>query len=432
MGAGQRELSRELLERVRAALRATSAPLTRDLVYVPDGAEPSSVSDEASLADALGARPVTGTAGRCWLVERSSRLDELTRVGHPEGDERAREALALLVGTPLGRGPLVLLDLETTGLSGGAGTVAFVVGFGLFDEAGLRTRQLVLPRLACERALLEIAADTLAAAGTLVSYNGKAFDVPLLELRYRFQRLPVPWQGAAHLDLLPAARRFWGQGACSLVALEERLLGRLRPDDVPGREIPGCYFRYLRSGDLAALQAVVDHNRRDLYSLASLMLRLVQLVSLGPGGCRRLRECFALGRLFEGREQWARAEACYRSAARWSWIDEEADRLRPEAWARLARCYRRLGRPDEALAAWRGVLEQRAVPARLAYEAQRALAVHFEHRVGDIEAARRSAEQALRYAQTPGQRDELRLRLSRLEAKRARRWLVPPPRDVHS
>src|SRR5437762_136703 len=282
----------------------------------------------ADLERILGGRWQDHANGACFVVER--RTDPPTMHGSaPVGELAARldgaaaEAPLIAGGAPA-RPPFLFFDLETTGLSGGAGTYAFLVGFGSFDEErGFVTRQYVLLRFADERALLTTVGGELERAGAIVSFNGKSFDAPVLEMRYLFHRLE--WAGAClpHVDVLRPARRFWGNGggrgpraeheSCSLVALERQVLGAGRVGDIPGFEIPARYFQFVRSGDARPLAAVLEHIRLDLLSLAALTSRLLRVTRGGPDAARDAREALALGRVYgrAGRED--RAREAYRA-----------------------------------------------------------------------------------------------------------------------
>jgi uncharacterized protein YprB with RNaseH-like and TPR domain len=167
---------------------------------------------------------------------------------------------------------MLLVDTETTGLSGGTGTLPFLVGVAGFEHGRLRVSQYLLRRPGEERPILGALAERWAAASCIVTYNGKSFDWPLLRCRYVMNRLPVP-QPRPHLDLLHCARRVLRHHASGarLVALEESLLGHVRSDDIPGEQIPERYFRYLRCGDGALLSAVLEHNVHDVLLLAALL-----------------------------------------------------------------------------------------------------------------------------------------------------------------
>jgi uncharacterized protein len=176
-------------------------------------------------------------------------------------------------GTDLSR--MLILDTETTGLAGGAGTVPFLIGLGLFDGGVLKVEQLFLRNFGAEAPLLHHLAERIAGASLLVTYNGKAFDWPLLRARFILNRVPLP-AAPPHLDLLHCARRLWKGRLPSvrLTEVEAALLGMTREDDVPGAEIPALYLRYLRGGDPRALAPVLTHNENDVVALAALLWRM--------------------------------------------------------------------------------------------------------------------------------------------------------------
>lgn len=169
---------------------------------------------------------------------------------------------------------VAFLDTETTGLAGGAGTVAFLVGIARWVPGrGFRVAQLFLEELDREAALLEALAEELAGVRCLVTYNGRCYDGPLLENRHVLNRRPWPLAEAAHLDLLHPARTLWRRGHpdCRLATLEAGVLGHRRVGDIPGAEIPALYHGYLRRGADERLASVFRHNRDDLLSLAGLL-----------------------------------------------------------------------------------------------------------------------------------------------------------------
>jgi uncharacterized protein YprB with RNaseH-like and TPR domain len=174
--------------------------------------------------------------------------------------------------------PLRLLhfDTETTGLAGGTGTRAFMIGAADWRDGGLRLRQLYITTMAAESSMLECFASWLAPDSTLVSYNGRCYDAPLLATRYRLARMANPLAGLAHADLLfPVRRRFRGSWEnCRLATVERRWLGVLREDDLPGSEAPRAWLDYLRGGSARDLRRVLAHNDRDLVSLGELCLKL--------------------------------------------------------------------------------------------------------------------------------------------------------------
>jgi tetratricopeptide (TPR) repeat protein len=266
-------------------------------------------------------------------------------------------------------------------------------------------------------------------ASLLVTYNGRTFDLPLMETRWAFHRTAAPTDDLPHFDMLPPARRLWGRRglrgdneasdtsetmSCSLSALERSVLGFHRMGDVPGFEIPARYFHFLRTGDGAAVMGVLDHNRHDLLSLAGVMARALQLAEDGPDGCRDEAERLALGRVYERAGDRVRAFASFDMAARG--LDRD---VRRHALARLATMFARDDRHDEAAAAWRGVLDlarPRASLSALDRRAVEALAIHHEHRARDLSSARQFAEQ-LNAAASGRARQHAAHRLGRIDRK---------------
>ena len=194
------------------------------------------------------------------------------------------------------------------------------------SRTGSASGSIFLPAYQHERHQLAEVEALIGTSAGLVSYNGKSFDVPVLETRYQFNRLTPPFGGVSHVDMVHPARRFWrGVGAspgawpesdsCRLSVLERTLFGVRRIGDVPGHEIPGRYFAFMRSGDASPLEPVLEHNRLDLISLAALTARAVRLLAGAPGSSTSARESLGAGRLLERADRLEDAESCYRDAA---------------------------------------------------------------------------------------------------------------------
>jgi uncharacterized protein YprB with RNaseH-like and TPR domain len=317
----------------------------------------------------------------------------------------------------------VFFDTETTGLSGGAGTLAFLTGCGWFEPEGFRVRQWLLLSQAGEPAMLAALGRVVGGTTLLVSYNGRSFDVPLMNMRWAFHRQQNPFDDVPHFDMLPTARRLWRQregafddadSSCSLSTLERDVLGFHRDGDVPGFEIPSRYFHFLRTGDASALTGVLDHHRHDIVSLAVLMSHALRIAEHGPDMCRDDYELVALGRLYERASQADRALEAFGRAS------ESADRyVRAQAFSRLGVMHRRDGKHDDAARAWKGVLEEasgRRSLFPLERAATEALAIHHEHRAQDLDEAKRYAETMK--AQSSGRAaSDAAHRLARLERK---------------
>ena len=270
------------LSRIREILRSG-----RTRRVAPSGPVPGGVPiNLAEVAERLGGEVCENAGGRYVLV-RSRHDGRQVYVGSPIADALDGEGLRVLgslAREPAAEGPVLFVDLETTGLSGGAGTVAFLIGVGFFGEGDFHLNQYVLPSLGAERAQLVAVGELIRASRALVTFNGKSFDVPVMETRWAMHRMPLPWADVPHVDVLHPARRLWRRQDCRLAALEEQVLGLTREHDVPGAEIPARYFGFLRRGDPAPLIPVLEHNRLDLVSLAALTARGCRLVAEGAAG----------------------------------------------------------------------------------------------------------------------------------------------------
>jgi uncharacterized protein len=180
---------------------------------------------------------------------------------------------------------LLHFDTETTGLAGGTGTRAWMIGAADWLADGrFRLRQLTTTTMGAEASMLRAFATWLQPDTVLVSYNGKCYDSPLLKTRYRLARLPDPLMGLGHLDLLHPVRRHW-KGVwenCRLATAERELLGVVREDDLPGSEAPAAWLTYLRGGSALNLRRVLAHNAQDLKSLAGVLLHMARLAATRP------------------------------------------------------------------------------------------------------------------------------------------------------
>jgi uncharacterized protein YprB with RNaseH-like and TPR domain len=270
----------------------------------------------------------------------------------------------------------LFFDTETTGLAGGTGTVPFLIGLAFFEGARLRVQQLFLPELGREAPMLRFLAERVAEASCLVSYNGKAFDWPLLRTRFVMNRVPAP-AGKPHLDLLHCARRaFKGRlGSLRLVTMERELLGMTRVGDIDGAAIPGVYWSWSRYGGHPELERVIAHNGHDLVALAALLGELE-------------RRYAALGAEDDPRDHLAFARIAARAG--------DAERAR-----RFASAAAEGGSPSCAI-------DARLLVARLA------------RRAGDAWAEERALHAALEGA-APDARPLVRLALAKLYEHRLRR-----------
>lgn len=186
--------------------------------------------------------------------------------------------LAALPHGEVERGQLAFFDTETTGLAGGSGTRAFMIGLATVQPDGLRLQQWTTARLGAEAGMLDAFLAALPDGAHLVSYNGKSYDRPLLSTRLRLCRRRDPLPSLPHIDLLHPSRRRW-RGVlpnCRLATVEREVLGIVREHDLPGSEAPEAFRRFLRGGPAAPLRRVGEHNAQDLVSLAALLLHFVR------------------------------------------------------------------------------------------------------------------------------------------------------------
>ena len=269
---------------------------------------------------------------------------------------------------------LRFLDTETSGLSGGTGTYAFLVGVGRFDEGIFKLEQFFMRDPAEERSMLEALAVSLAPGKALVTFNGKAFDAPLLKTRFILHSIPVPFDEFSHIDLLPLSRRLWRDRLPlrTLKYLEENVLGAIRTsEEVPGYEIPYLYFDYLRSGDAIPLKGIFYHNAMDVVALAALLHHTADMLadplqeSIDHGLDR-----IALAKLFEDLGEWETAARLYERGLEQSLPEEDFW----QAVRRLSFLQRRRGDIETAVELWGRAAQDGHVYAFIE------LAKYYEHR----------------------------------------------------
>lgn len=337
-------------------------------------------------------------------------------IGIGELAELPADLLDAVSGTQTPRGgprKWAFLDTETTGLAGGAGTYAFLIGVGRITDSGFELRQFFMREPAEEASLLHRLSEHLAEFDTLVTYNGRIYDQPLLETRYRMARSKPPFAALEHVDLLFGARRLWRLrfDSCRLVELENQILGVEREGDLPGEMIPYVYFDYLRTREVWRIVPILHHNAIDILTLACLSaivpwaFRDPENAPLAHGA-----EMVGLGRWLLQAEQFDKALALFRCAVERGLRD---DLLFRTLWD-IARIEKKLGRENAALAVFTDLAGCRN-PFRLA--ALEELAKHYEHRERNYSMALEFTLAALELEPSPA----LRHRRERLERRLARR-----------
>lgn len=279
---------------------------------------------------------------------------------------------------------LLFLDTETTGLSGGAGTLAFEIGAGFIDERGMVIRQYVMRDYHEEAAMLAEIAKLFERCDTVVSFNGKTFDLPLLESRMVMNRIRLKVTEYPHLDLLHAARRVYKLRLkrCNLASLEEAVLGQGREDDLPGSQVPQRYFDYIKTKEFALLADVLRHNLQDVKSLAMLTGHLCS-VYREPQALEHAEDLFGVGRTLMRGGHTEKARTCFKILGHSS--------LSPQAHMHLASSYKKEKEWQEAVTTYQDMIARGEGGTWPYIE----LAKYYEHIARDIPRALRCANGAL-------------------------------------
>ncbi len=309
---------------------------------------------------------------------------------------------------------ILYLDTETTGLGGGAGTVAFEVGLGWLTEDGFHVQQLLMRDYPEERFLLEEIVRTAERFDVICTFNGKTFDLPLLRNRFIMNRIRTTCLEKPHIDLLHIARRLWKLRLqkCNLTNLEEALLGVPRVDDLPGALVPERFFSYLKNGDFTLFDDVLAHNARDIASLCVLLAHMCHLYE-NPEQLRFDEDVYSMGVALDRFRHTEEARRCYRLAG---------GAMHARGQEKLAASYRRSGEKDEAAAVWRGMIQRREGGVTPYVE----MAKYYEHQCRDIPAALDMVRRAIALISEPSlfeessvqeMRNALQYRYDRLRRK---------------
>jgi len=289
----------------------------------------------------------------------------------------------------------LFIDVETTGLAGGTGTVALLVGVGYFTEGVFRLEQCFMRDYDEEEAMLRYLDGVFRGCETVVSYNGKSFDVPLLRTRFIANRMPFGLDSAMHFDLVHAARRFWKKrlGDCSLGNIERAILGLERHGDVPSSEVPQIWFDYLYSRDASQLERVFYHHKMDILSLVGLTALLSQCLDVPKGqGFEHAEDRLSLIRLHFRQNRFEDVVTHARDLLE----TETAEPVCRECLELLAYAQKRLQDWDHMEETW-GLLLQK-FPKDLIARIE--LAKHYEHRKRDLPAAERLCEETIQFLET--------------------------------
>jgi len=286
---------------------------------------------------------------------------------------------------------LFFLDTETTGLAGGTGTLVFLIGVGYQVESGFRVDQYLIRDPGEEPSMLLELSNFVEKSTVVSTFNGKAFDIPLLNSRYTLNRLPTPFFNLNHLDLLHLSRKLWKKrlASRSLQDLEAEILKIPRDEnEVPGWLIPEIYFDYQRTGDPSSLAGVMYHNRMDILSLAALMIYIGDaLKQMDPlSSTIHPTDLYSMGVIYNDVGLDDQAEAIFLACRN---IDGLDDLFLPDLYQRLGLIYKRRADWGHAVEVWEAATKMRDLSAALE------LAKYFEHQELDY-------SQALYWTQAAG------------------------------
>ena len=345
-------------------------------------------------------------------------------------------------------GQWLFLDTETTGIAGGTGTYAFMVGIAWWDAGGLQVEQFFMRDLDEEHSLLLELSARMCERPVLVTFNGKSFDWPLLETRYRMTRAIPPSMPKLHLDLLHPARQLWRPrlGSVRLKDLERHVLGAegralewSRHDDIDSSLIPQMYFDYLRGGPAEPLAGVFRHNQMDLRGLAALAGKILTLLDSAHGFPEAAHhsthdpiDLYGLSRLMHRRGPPARARELYETALR-AGLPRHVERLAQRELAQVAKRERDYTR---ATSLWEELRRaststhppkfaatiqdsQNALIA--AIEAAEQLAIYYEHRAKQPQRAAELTALAIAQLRSADEEGGLAARSSKIQARLTRR-----------
>lgn len=383
----------------------------------PQQQSPAAASRHPPLQELIGGKEIVTSQGAFFLATEE-RKSHHCHGNRPVGDLNRLNmaAAALLANNPAIAhcriDDALFLDTETTGLSGGTGTLAFMIGVGWFAGDAFITRQIFIRDYAEERAALQYLAEITGTRKFLVSFNGKAFDVNLLAARYILNRLKNPLENLPHLDLLFPSRRLCGHRLenSRLVTLEQQLFGLYRDDDIPGMEIPARYFAWLHRRDPRLVAAIFKHNHLDILSLAALAVHLAELMSpphSTPAAPPKDR--LAAARLLCERGEDEQATCLLQD------LDScDHPSVRVEARKLLSLLWKRQGKRDKAAFLWEGMLKDDPADPFAAVE----LAKWYEHGCRNYQTAHDLIAQMLArtIALNEDEKRALEHRLKRLQA----------------
>ena len=314
-------------------------------------------------------------------------------------------------GTVPSRDRIIFLDTETTGVQSGAGVCPFLVGIGYFSADEFHMLQYFIRDFDEEPSMLYALGALLERFDMVVTYNGSAFDIPLLETRFTLARLDSPFKSMSHLDLLFSARRLWrsGHGSCRLVALEKEMISFMRGPDVPGSMIPRAYFDYLQHKPTPALKGVFSHNVYDVVSLAALTVHACDRITLEPARLDDPLDLYSLARVLQNSQSWLRSIRLYEMALAGGLPEPE----RQKALESLSVVHRRNGNHERSFE----ICAELMAGAEFSMAGYEGAAIYYERVAKDFESALRVLEEGVCRVESKRWKKLLQARWDRLQQK---------------
>jgi len=372
------------------------------------------------IADFIPGTVLTNACGSCYVIENRYSPEYIhggCKIGAAAHiDREIIKALGRMDCCGLQADRLLYLDTETTGLSGGTGTVAFLVGTGFYENGSYVVRQYFMRDYDEEAAMLSELNELISGHQGFVTFNGKSFDINLLQSRFVSNKIRTNISNKPNIDLLYPARKVWRMKLenCRLSSLEENILGQRRHDDIPGALIPSVYFEYLESRDASEIKRVIRHNEQDILSMVSLLYRLSVMLqnplTESDGGL----ELLGLGSIFEASGKIDDMVDCLEACTESGRFD-----VKLQAVKRLTGVYKRAGQYERALEHWQSI-ESEGSGFDLFHLVE--MAKYYEHKAKDPQKALQVVEKAFAVCRRAGitegrLAEELEKRRDRLKRK---------------
>jgi len=319
------------------------------------------------------------------------------KISISEGLDISGDTLALLsqdsAFKDLDLSTALFFDLETTGLSGGTGVIPFNIGMGYYRDDKFWVAQYFLGELGEEERMIRELSRFLADMDfkSVVTYNGKAFDMPLLETRFILYRTPLILSELPHLDFLFPARNLWKHKyeSCRLFYLAREVLMTGRDEDIPSAEIPGRYFQYLKTGNFELIEPILYHNAEDILSLLGVVIMGASLFAsdLEERDVDAM-DFFGAGKVLEKVGEREKAADYFQRALNGSLSEEAGLSTRK----RLSLQYKKSQKWEDALLMWQQMAASQTPSSDLLFSL-RELAMYFEHKEKKLLEAQRYAEE---------------------------------------